>query len=230
MNDGGGSLIVENFNGSIESFGAIAVIETFLHFAFDVAADFGLENFNRFDCQGLSEIIIDFGIVRSFNAHAFEVKLSFLAGKFLVAVVFREGELKGLLFAGSHSGSGVFKLGKHTALAQHEAETFGLAALEFFAVDRAGEVDRQTVFSCGLAALFLREGDALLDNRIDRLVDGFVVNRAEVALEFNGREVRQNDIGINLEAHFKAQILRPGRAAWRRTDQPHDIGLRALPC
>ena len=215
MNDGGGSLVVEGFDGSVEGFGAVAVVETFLHFAFDVAADFGLENLNGFNSEGLREFVVDFRVVRSFDAHAFELKLSFLAGEFLVAVVFREGKREGLLLAGSHARGGIFEFGEHAALTEHEAEAFGLAALEFFAVDRAGEVDRQTVFSGSLAAFFLREGDALLDDRVDRLVDGFVVDRAEVALEFNGREVRQNDIGINLEAHFEAKVL----AAFGRSER-----------
>ena len=177
--------------------------------------DFGLENIHGFNGEALGEFVVDSRVVRRFDLGAFEIELSDLAGEFLVAVVFGEREREGLLFARSHAGGGFFKLGEHAALTEHEDKAFGLAARKFNTVDRAGEVHRQAVFGGSLAAFFFGEGHALLDDRVDRLVDGFVVDRAEVALEFNAGEIGQNDVGIDFEGNFKAQIL----AAFGRSER-----------
>ena len=92
------------------------------------------------------------------------VELGVLALEILGRVVGREGHLDGLVVARLGAGELLLEAGDEAARADHQRRAFGLAALEFDAVDAADEIDDQLVAVGGLLGLG-RVGVALLVRR-----------------------------------------------------------------
>ena len=76
------------------------------------------------------------------------------------------------------------ELGEHTAAADDELEAFSLAAREFNAFLRAGEVHRNAVvLLSGAVSGGFSVGDALLAHDVDRFFDSSIIHRGGVTLE-----------------------------------------------
>ncbi len=72
-------------------------------------------------------------------------ELRLLARKRRGAVVFGKRHVDGLLLACAHASEARFEVGEHAPCAQHDRNAFAAAAFERLAVDRALEIDSDTI-------------------------------------------------------------------------------------
>ena len=138
--------------------------------------------------------------MRFFNLGHFNEELDGGTVQISGTIFLREGEIERLRFTSLHAGNRRIKLGEHTAAADDELEAFSLAAREFNAFLRAGEVHRNAVvlLSSAVSSGF-SVGDALLAHDVDRFFDSSIINRGGVTLE-----VQRLEIGIcDFRENFK---------------------------
>src|SRR5690606_36242494 len=129
-----------------------------------------------------------------------------LAGDFLAAVVFRECQGEGFFLACLHTRNSFFELRKHTALAQHEGETFSLAAFEFFTVDAADEIECNAIVFARFTAFTRLVNGALLTEDIDGPLSIGVSDFTSAARHGECREIRHFNFGVDLEGGGKCQL------------------------
>src|SRR5690606_19816609 len=179
-----------------------------LDFALDVGAHV-LQQF--FDVAfGLAQRLGELGI--DLRQHGLghlldgDLELGRFAGDFLAAVVGRELEREGGGVARLQAAHGGFELRQHAALAQHEGEVLGRAAVEGDAVDGAGEVERDAVVVLGGAIVAGLVDGPLLAQDVDGALYFGVADLHRAARDLQCGEIGRGDFGIYLEGGREAHV------------------------
>src|SRR5690606_21849430 len=105
-----------------------------------------------------------------------DVEGGFLARQRLLRIGLRECRADGALLARLGALETVLETGDEAALAEHDVDALSGAALERLAVDLADEVDGQPVALLGSPALGNLVAGAAVDELVDGLLDGAVID------------------------------------------------------
>ena len=189
-----------------------------LDFTLEVFADVGahLVEVAVGDAQRLREGFVDFRQVCPLDLLERNGELSRLTGDVLAVVVLGECQGEFLRLALLQAQRGLFELGQHAAFAQHEAETFSLAAGKFHAVDRTHEIDRYAVailcnrctavaVLAGFAARVVVH--ALLAQDVEGLVDLGIGDFGLGAGQFCAGQIAELDFRIHLEGGVERDLV-----------------------
>src|SRR5690606_24089250 len=158
---------------------------------------------------GLAQLLGEFGGDFRQNALGYfthrDRRLGGLARHPAAAVVLRESERGGLLFADLRTGDSRCKLSQHTRLAKDEREVFGLPAFEFLAVDAADEIQRDAIALTGRTVFAGLVDSALLAQDVDGTLDVRIGHFAMATRDGQRGEVGRLDLGIDFERGGEGQ-------------------------
>ena len=157
------------------------------------------------DAEGLAERIVDLGELLFLDGGDGDRELGGLARDGRAAVVGREvdGDAAGL--ARLRAAHALLELAEHLALAEHELDAGGAAALEGLAVDAAFEVDGHAV-AIGGDALHRDIVRPLAAHGLEHRVDVGVGDVGGRALDGELRDRLDLDLGHDLEQRGEAQV------------------------
>ena len=187
------------------------LVNTLLHFTLQVLLDFSLQviSLAAFNAHGLDEFFSQFRNDRRLDLLDVQIELHSLTCQFCVAVIGREGQVKGLAGTGHATFDGGLELGQQRTLAQHHRVILGFTTGKGHTILLTQEVDHDTVFLLGgTVGVFVSH--ALFTQNFQGFLNVSSRDFMHRALDFGSRHIGQGELGVQLKGRRKGQRFAEG--------------------